>query len=621
MLTTSFQHQRKTYRIATFLLISLLLLNSILLFSQEENNDAVYLKLKKEYTLNPDGSQDYRYHKELKLQSYRSFHNLYGETFIVYHPGFQSLKINDASTVMADGRKVVGPSNAFNEVLPAFCAGAPAYNALREMVVTHTGTERNAIVSLDYTIHSKVGFAPALMGNELLSEYEPVHELVVVVRIPSNMKLNYRTIQRDITPDITEEGAFRVYTWKLNNVAAISPEEFQPGGYELYPRLVFSTAPDRDNVYAFFMKQPAFSYGINSEMKKTVDGIRSESSESIDVALKIQEKVINEFRLWPVPLKNTGFTCRPAAETWKSNGGTQIEKAVLLVALLKEAGIEAEPVLAVKTTFFDDKIGSLLDVEDILVRVNLRENGPVYFSVTTLNPQTMSFSLPARTLVSLKPNGKYFLEKTEERKSSLSLHGNFIISEKKQLSGDVSATFMQACDPWFLMLRDQNKMKNFLSGGIVPSDLKEQKIITIGPVEAYVRYSFQKDKPFRNDSNFYFYSIPCLTNGTDAWGIKLLPQKREASLEIPYPLEEKYEFNLILPPGLQLFSAPRMVEMENAMGSFSFEIKKSEDKIRVTKTIRFAKRIIAPSEYADFKRLMDNWNNPRTREIVFTGEQ
>ena len=88
------------------------------------SSDAQYISLLKEYTLNSDGSMDYRYIKEQKLITYRAFHNLYGETFITYNPFFQKLTVNKCFTVMADGKTVETPSNAFNEILPSFAAGA-----------------------------------------------------------------------------------------------------------------------------------------------------------------------------------------------------------------------------------------------------------------------------------------------------------------------------------------------------------------------------------------------------------------------------------------------------------------------------------------------------------------
>jgi hypothetical protein len=601
-----------------FLLICLIF--PLNLISQEENYDAVYFQLLKEYTLNPDGSMDYHYKKEMKLNTYRSFHNLYGETFIVYHPIYQTLKINEAYIIMADGKKVSSPKNAFNEVLPSFCASAPAYNALREMVITHAGTERNAVINLDYTLHSGKDFFPAFMGNELMAEYEPVREMIISIRIPLNLKLNYRCINQENEPVITEDGLFRVYSWKRKDVPAISPEEFQKGGYELYPRLIFSTATDRENVYESFLRQEAFSYGVNDAMKKTVADVINDSKEKIDIVLKLQEKVVNEFRLWPVPLKASGYTCRPSGETWKSNGGTLIEKAVLLVALLKEAGIEAEPVFVVRNSLYDEKIGSLLDIDDIIVKANPGETSPLYLSISVLNPQNMNLCLPGKTLVSLIQPEKIITDKPDEMKSTLSMKANFTIVNKNQLSGDISMTLTNACDPWFALQRDQNKMKTYIGGGLSSSDLKEVKTISIGPAEANVTYTVQKDKPFRKDTNFYFYTLPVITNGIDSWNIKWLSQKRIASLEVPSLLNESYEWKFDLPQGMDIFSPEKRVEISNDAGLLVFEVIRNGGKITVTKSISFSRRLIEPSLYNNFKALMDNWNSNRTREIVFAGE-
>jgi hypothetical protein len=603
-----------------FLTIIFCLFHISFVFSQEDVSDAVYLRLVKEYTLNPDGSVDYRYQKELKLQTYRSFHNLYGETFIVYHPGLQDLKINASYTVMADGRKILSPPNAFNEVLPSFCSFAPTYNYLREMVITHTGTERNAMINLDYTLHSKKDFFPAFFGNEVMAEYEPVRELVLRVRIPAGMKLNYQSLNGQSEPIISEESGLRVYSWKSASVPAISPEEFQPGGYALYPRVIFSIAPDRESVYATLFKQPAFSFGINGEMKQSVSDLVKGVEDEMDIALKLQEKVVNEFRLWPVPLKNIGFKCLTAIETWKSNGGTSLEKAVLLVTLLKEAGTAAEPVLVVRNNLFSKKIASLLDIDDILVKVILKNGEKLYLSVSALNAQSLDKSLPGRTFISLTKDGKVFYEQTPDTENKLLMKGDFIVNEKKELNGEVSATFINACDPWFAMLRDKAKAKGYIGGGLTGSDLKELKVITTGPVEGYIKYTVQKEKPFHQDTNFYSFLLPQITNGVESWNMRLMSQKRKAPVEIPFLPDESYKFSFILPAGMKLFTAERKTEIENEAGAFIYEVKKEGEKISVIKSIRFNQQVIDPALYARFKTLMDNWNDPHSRELVFVEE-
>ncbi len=605
-------------KIISFLFFSVFcLLNSDFVFAQDENYDAVYLQLKKEYTLNPDGSIDYRYMKKQKLQTYRSFHNLYGETFIVYHPDFQSLRVNEVYTIMADGKKNPSPANAFNEVLPGFAANAPAYNKLREMVITHAGTERNAVLNIDYVLHSKKGFYPCLMGNDLLCEVEPVKELTFIIRIHSESKLNFSILNSTATPVITKEGGFQVYTWKFTNVPAISTEDLQKGGNDLYPRILFSTAKDKSDLYKEFQKQAAFSYGLNTEMKNMVAAISAENKEKADVILKLQEKVVTELRLYPVPLRYTGFTIRTAQETWNSNGGTPIEKAVLFVALLKEAGVEANPVFMIRNSMYNESIGSLLDIEDILVKAEVPGTGPVYLSANTLNSQNLFLCSPERVFVELRQRD-IRIEKSTSLKNKIRLAGTFTVNEKNQLSGDVSFSEDNGANPYLILLRDKNKAKSLIGGGLSSSDLKDPGITKMGMDQSSVVIAVQKDKPFRNDSDYYFLQLPFLTNGIESLGIHLLPKDRTTPLEIASVMEESDDFTYLLPDKMKPFIPNEKKELKNNTGVFSFEVKTKGEKVVIHKSLKLEKRLIQPSEYAEFKALMDHWNADRYREVVFT---
>ena len=172
-------------------LLTLGLFLAVPTLAQDEKSDAVYQEQIKEYTLNKDGSWTYHYSHKLLINTYYAFHNLYGEDFIVYDPAFQKLKINRSITTMADGKQVPTPANAMNELLPGFAANVPAWNRLREMVVTHTGLERGATIDFDYTLTSAKGYTPAMMVNEMLWLNSPVKKLTFIVNIPSGAAFYY----------------------------------------------------------------------------------------------------------------------------------------------------------------------------------------------------------------------------------------------------------------------------------------------------------------------------------------------------------------------------------------------------------------------------------------------
>ena len=607
-----------------YLRISLLICGLALVSSQiraqDEKYDACYLSLTREYTLNVDGSMDYRYTKQLELISSRAFQSLYGETFILYTPLVQKLKINSVFTVMADGKKVEAPANAFNEVLTSAAANAPAYNGLREMVVTHTGLERKAVIHLDYTIHTEKGYFPALAGNDMLAEAEPVKSLVTRVRIPAGRELFYRMFNGDAQPVITTEGAFRVYTWKLENIPATVSEEAQQGLNERYPRLIFSTSEKRDEAYAFLTNQPAFRFACADQMKNAVNEWLKEKKEKFEKVLLLQEKVVSDFRLYPIPLKSSLYQCRTPEETWNENGGTPVEKAVLLVSLLKYAGIDAQVAAVTRTAWANDKIGTLADIEDFVVKTEFKDKGTWYFSVSALNGTNLKFTLPGRSFTALAPGGKVSVTKAEPVRHMVKVIGNFIVTSDPRLTGDVSLYFEGGIYPFAGLAREKSRMKNALTGNLIGADSANLKVSTMNQENGFQTYIVQSDKPFRKDSNYYYFNLPVVSTGIDGWGIRTLSQKRETPYEIPAQADESYAFTLALPPGLNCFTPARKVAVSNKAGRFLWEVVNEKGKLSLRRQLQFNDRVFDAALYPDFKILMDYWNNPWYRQLVFVKE-
>jgi hypothetical protein len=589
--------------------------------AQDEKYDAWYISLVKEYTLNTDGSMDYRYIKQQKLLTYRAFHNLYGETFVVYNPLYQQLKINEAFTLMADGKKIVAPANAFNEVLPGYAANAPAYNSLREMVITHTGLERNAVITLDYVVHTNVGVFPALMGNELLAENEPVKSLEIRVRIPEGSSLFYHLFNGIQQPEKNADGQYQVYSWKVADVPAISAEEAQPGTNELYPRLIFSTSDNREEIFSFLTNQPAFQFGLTDQMKKELNALAAEQTDQFDLALKIQEKVVNDLRLYPIPLRPALYQCRTPEQTRNSNGGTSVEKAVLLAALLKSAGMEAQVVGFARTAFVDDKIGTLADLEDFAVKLENKERGTWYLSVSALNPVNLSLCLPGRSFIVLDRGGKPAITRSETPKQKVKISGTFIVSSDPKITGEISIGFDGSVYPLAGLLRDKKKMKNSISGGLIGSDTNHLKISNLDTDNGFQTYIVQSDKPFRKDSNFYFFNLPVTNSGIDSWGVRTLSGRREMPYTIPAIADESYSYMISLPTKLSLFTPDKKLSISNKAGSFEWEVKTMEGKVSVRRQIKFNDRIFQGSTYEEFKILMDYWNNPWYRQLIFISGQ
>lgn len=203
--------------------------------------EAEFIKITKDYTFQPDGSYQIRYYKQLKINTHIAFNNLYGETFIIYNPKYQTVKINSSYTRQADGTIIKTPENAFNEVLPSNAADAPAYNHLRELVITHTGLEIGATIFLDYTLETKAGYLPdGIMPetDDILEELSPVKEYTINIDVPASYPLNYILTASQVKPKITEKGNMKQYSWQFKNIPAAANESKIPDS--VIPRLTTS---------------------------------------------------------------------------------------------------------------------------------------------------------------------------------------------------------------------------------------------------------------------------------------------------------------------------------------------------------------------------------------------
>lgn len=589
-------------------------------FTQNEN-DAEFLKLTKTYTLNDDGSMDYTCSKQLKINTYVAFNRFYGETFIVYNTVYQSLKINSAYTIMADGKKVETPANAFNEVLPAFSKNAPAYNQIREMVVTHTGLERGAIINLNYTIHTKKGFYNELMLNEVLSESSPVNELTIQIVVPESKNTNFQLLNIEGEPKVVSTTKNKTYTWTFQSIPANSKEYYQVHNQLYEPRLVFSTDKNLHAALSKFASQKAFDFSTNGSMNDAVSKITNDETDPLKVALTLQKVVCNEINNNPVPLQFNGFKCRTPIESWNSNAGTPLEKALLLTSLLKKAAIKAEVIAVIPDMFFNKESANLLNISEFLVRLSLKNHGQIFLSPTHLSNQNLKFQLEDAKAILLDPNAESLkIFDTGSSKNSILASGLFEITDTQLLSGEITLELNGVLNPYFRLINDSSYAKSLITN-IDTESIQSVNLSKLSEETSKSEIKFSAEDCLQGVNNYYTWELPFAKDGVENWHINLLTTQRNSVLELPENIGEKYDFTVVIPENFRLVSRLVDLDIKNAAGHLVYKLGKKGNKIILIKTIELYNKIITPEKYSDFKTIMDIWNNPNYQKLIFVHEE
>ena len=351
-----------TYKL--ILLLSLLAM-TVTSFAASE---AEYGKVSKAWTLHADGSQEYRSSMELTLFTHTAMNSTYGESFIVYNPDFQTLKIHSSYTGQKDGTIVKTPDNAFVEVLPRFAADAPAYNQLKEMVVVHTGLELGATIYLDYSIITKPGYYPALDINERLQETSPVKECKVSISVPEGTPLACGLYGSPVKAVEESHDGIKEVHWTLRNIPASSREAFQPKNREASPHLVASTYPSGKAALATLDKRLKESQGYES--KTFAQFLTDKSGNEQEKVNIIRDHILNNLSTCPIPMAMTGYTVRDIDTVLRSAYGTPLEIAQLLNVMLNAAGIPSE-VLAVYPGHLDTDACGLAAIQTLAVKATV----------------------------------------------------------------------------------------------------------------------------------------------------------------------------------------------------------------------------------------------------------
>ena len=304
------------------------------LFAQKTEGE--FISLREKYTIGDDGSVVYKYHKELKVNTFYSIHNLYGETFIVYNPEFQTLSIDGCHTVQADETVIPLPPNALNEVLPSAAADAPAYNHLKEMVVTHTGLEPGAIISLDYTITTEPGFPGSGDIFRRFNEASPIRDYTLVVEVPAGKEL---VVSQNLGAKMTKSADGREYTFKASGIPARLFESFVPA--DDAPYIYASVDPGKGASAVFNLPKEDMS----ALAAKICEGKKSDT-EKMDA---ISSWIARDLGLCALTLDQAGKVRKPS-EVVASAYGTFEEKAALMLSLADAVGVKAEPVAMFEPT-------------------------------------------------------------------------------------------------------------------------------------------------------------------------------------------------------------------------------------------------------------------------------
>lgn len=553
-----------------FLLCMLLMTTTVFGASEAE-----YKKLAKTWTLNADGSQEFRYDMELTLFTHTAMNGTYGESFIVYNPQYQELKINSSYTKQKDGTIIKTPDNAFVEVLPRNAADAPAYNHLKEMVVVHTGLELGATIYLDYTVTSKPGYLPEVDIFEELLQSSPVKEYTLTIVIPEAKELAYTLTNNPAKASVKRSGGTCTTSWTLRNLPASSRAPFVYVKNGDVPFLAATTYASEGEALATLLKQ--FNPSGDPQLTTLAESLTEGKKKDEDKLEAILEYTTNHIANNGLTLDQTGYRLRPADAVMSTAYGTEVEKANLLAGLLDGAGFKAEPMATYQA--YADKGLALKAVDQLFVSCMV--NGELYLFSTssTHRPQTVNFDrTPLFSLQTGKPVA-------------------IAVPQDYQIKSDIAVRFKD---------------------GKVTTSTKESVGKELMPYFTTGNSENEQTAPLKVENGYATISLPDAEYGFSHLPYGYLNSQRKENLLIPRPVNEVYTYTIECPENMELRTPETDKTIRNAAGSLTISVKKNGRTATVTRSLELNKQLYTPAEYKELRQLLTKWSDVNGKTLLFS---
>lgn len=204
----------------------------------------------------------------------------------------------------------------------------------------------------------------------------------------------------------------RAITFDLDNPGILSPPKDAPPRYKWQRVVEYSDFADWTSVSRHFapMFSKAAKFTSNSPLHEEVRRIAKTNSGPFDRASAALKLVQQEVRYIYVGLNGGNLTPATADETWQRRFGDCKGKTALLLGILAELGIEAEPVLA-NNSQADDGMDARLPNPGLFdhVLVRARIDGKNYYWLDGTLPSVAEPSttpiVPYRWVLPLTPQG------------------------------------------------------------------------------------------------------------------------------------------------------------------------------------------------------------------------
>jgi len=309
-------------------------------------------------------------------------------------------------------------------------------------------------------------------------------------------------------------------------------------------------------------------------------------------------------------------------QAYKEGAGNVADINLILIAMLREAGLDANPVLISTKDNGIPLFPTRSGFNYVICAVNF-EQGLVLLDAS--KSYTSFNILPIEVL---NWQGRLIREDGSSSWVNLSVQqpSKEVISLNIKLNSDLSASGKvrnQYTD--YKALEYRNTFENYSKDDLIKEIESKNGDLLVSNIEVadmnipvkpvLLSYEYQLDEALEEIGDSYYFS-PLLFLKIEESPFKL--QTRKYPIDLNFPTSRKYMVNIMLPEGFQVESLPenQKLQYNNTEGAFTYLIRENGSMLQMVITFDLNNTLILPADYEQFKQFFELVVSKQAEQIV-----
>jgi tetratricopeptide (TPR) repeat protein len=275
----------------------------------------------------------------------------YGEVKLWYDSTYEKIEIEYARTIKPDGTITPVGAKHIRDIseYPEY----PLYSNARLRIISMPELTEGAVIEYK----TKKYINKLINGKEFCENYplqslEPYLNQRISLIIPEGYNFNlksynpgYLEYELDFSPRVEKLDAGTKYSWEFRNVPETIREPSMPPYVEITPYLSISSLDDWQELYDWWKNLTIDKIKTDKAIEEKTQALIKDRNTQEEKARAIYHWVASKIRYVGVEYGEAGFEPHRATEIFRNKYGDCKDQVMLLISMLRYAGISAYPVL------------------------------------------------------------------------------------------------------------------------------------------------------------------------------------------------------------------------------------------------------------------------------------